>query len=65
MCRAHDEDLTQAVLAKVDNDRGVIANLAHRPGRQGVVTVGSFTVDVSCPGGDLPHQLRFMGTFEG
>ena len=64
LCREHDEDLTDAVLERVDNDPGVVSNLGHRPGDQGVTTVGSFTVDVSCAAGDSPHQLRFMGTFE-
>lgn len=63
VCRTHHRVLTDAVRQQVDQDPSVVASLGHRPTREGVVTVGSFTVDVDCPG-DPPHRLRFMGTFE-
>jgi hypothetical protein len=65
VCRIHDHDLTDRVLAKVDSEPTVTANLAWRPTRKGLARVGTFEVDVRCPDGDSGgHVLRFDGTFE-
>jgi histidinol phosphatase-like enzyme len=64
LCRKHDHDLTSAVLSKVDSDPSVVVNLGHRTTDLGLAEIGSFTVDVDCPGSDKSHTLRFMGSFE-
>jgi hypothetical protein len=42
----------------------VVANLGQRATERGIVETGTFTVDVTCPGADNPHSLRFMGSYE-
>jgi hypothetical protein len=64
-CREHNRDLTDDVLAKVDSEQVVTANLNWRRTAKGVVRTGAFEVDVRCPeGASGGHELRFMGTFE-
>jgi len=65
VCRTHNRDLTADVLAKVDNDPTVTANMGWRPRRKGMANVGTFEVDVRCTDGEGEgHLLRFEGSYE-
>lgn len=64
-CRTHDRDLTTAVRAKVTADPSLVTNLGWRPTPGGAARVGTFRVDVGCPGdqsGSGGHVLRFRGS---
>lgn len=64
LCREHNRELTAEVLAVVEEDPSVTVNLGHTVTSIGLVEIGTFTVDVNCPGGDTAHVLRFMGSYQ-
>ncbi len=65
VCRTHERDLTEDVLAKVENDPTVTASMGWRPTRKGMAKIGTFKVDVRCPDGENGgHLLRFHGSYE-
>jgi hypothetical protein len=65
VCRTHNRDLTVDVLAKVDSDPMVTADMGWRSTWKGRAKVGTFEVDVRCPDGEGEgHLLRFEGSYE-